>query len=89
MIEGHHRTIFARARFLIPERDRLVSNLLKVVPLRSTIGVAALRDLVTLYLKEKEVEARPGLEPEKYSYLTDSVEQKLRPGFSTATMASN
>ncbi|KAH8799672.1 hypothetical protein F5884DRAFT_113557 [Xylogone sp. PMI_703] len=64
-LEGHHRTIFNRTRFLMPERDRLASSLLEVAPLRSPIGFAALRDLVALCLKETEIEFRPGLEPEK------------------------
>jgi hypothetical protein len=55
-LEGHHRTIFGRTRFLMPERDRLASSLLEVAPLRSPISLAALRDLVTLYLKETEIE---------------------------------
>jgi hypothetical protein len=66
-LEGHHRTIFRRTRFLMPERNRLASSLLEVAPLRSPIGLAALRDLVALYLRETEAEVRPGLEPEKCS----------------------
>lgn len=65
----------------MPERDRLASSLLEVTPLRSPIGIAALRDLVALYLKDTEVEVRPGLEPEKCNCLTVAGEQKpTRPG---------
>lgn len=69
-LEGHHRTIFSRTRFLMPKRDRLASSLLEVAPMRSAIGLAALRDLVALYRKETEIEVRPGLEPEKCSCST-------------------
>ncbi|KAK0636608.1 hypothetical protein B0T17DRAFT_85569 [Bombardia bombarda] len=80
-LEGHHRTIFGRTRFLMPERDRLASSLLEVTPLRSPVGLAALRDLVALYLKETEIEVRPSLEPEKCSCSTIAGEQKpTRPG---------
>lgn len=54
----------------MPERDRLASSLLEITHLRSPAGIAALRDLVTLYLKETEIEIRPGLEPEKCSCST-------------------
>lgn len=40
----------------MPERDRLASSLLQVAPMHSTIGLAALRDLVALYRKETEIE---------------------------------
>lgn len=80
-LEGHHRTIFGQTRFLMPECNCLASSLLKVTPLRSPVGLAALRDLVALYLKETEIEVRPGLEPEKYSCLTVAGEQKpTQPG---------
>ncbi|KAF4627340.1 hypothetical protein G7Y89_g10811 [Cudoniella acicularis] len=49
--------------------------LLEVAPLR-TISLAALRDLVALYLNETEIKVRPGLEPEKCSCLTDVGEPK-------------
>jgi len=62
---AYHRTIFRRTRFLTPERDRLASSLLEVVPLRSPTGLAVLRDMVALCQKETEVIIRPGLEPEK------------------------
>jgi hypothetical protein len=74
----------------MPKRDGLASNLLEVARLRSPVSIAALRDLVTLCLKEKEVEARPGLESEKYSCSQHSSEQKLRrPNFSVTAIASN
>jgi len=54
----------------MPKHDRLASNLLEVAPLRGAISLAALRDLVALYLKETKVDVQPSLEPEKYSCLT-------------------
>jgi hypothetical protein len=46
---GYHRSIFDRVRFMMPERDRLASNLFEVAPLRSSVGLAVLRDMVAPY----------------------------------------
>ena len=62
---GYHRAIFERVRFMMPERDRLASNLFQVAALRSDTGVAVLRDMMELYQSRSEVEYRPGLEPDK------------------------
>jgi hypothetical protein len=62
---GYHRTIFDRARFMMPERDRLASSLFQVDTLRSPIGLAVLHDLIALYQRRSEVKYRPGLEPDK------------------------
>lgn len=62
---GYHRAIFDRVRFMMPERDRLASNLFQVAALRSDTGVAVLRDMMALYQSRSEVEYRPGLEPDK------------------------
>jgi len=77
-LEGHHRSIFGQTRFLMPKRDRLGSGLLEVVHLRNPTGITALRDLITLYLKETEIDFRPGLEPEKCSCSMVKSEQKLK-----------
>ncbi|KAF5965393.1 carbonic anhydrase 2 [Fusarium coicis] len=62
---GYHRAIFERVRFLMPERDRLSQNLFVVDKLRSPAGLAVLHDMLALYQKRRNVEYRPGLEPEK------------------------
>jgi hypothetical protein len=62
---GHHRTLFSRARALMPERDRLANNMFVIAPIRSDMGRAVLRDLITLYQQDTEVACRPGLEPER------------------------
>ena len=48
------------------ERDRLVSSLFVVTPIRSKEGRAALRDIIKLYRQDIKVTFRPGLEPGKY-----------------------
>jgi hypothetical protein len=74
----------------MPERDRLTSSLLEVTHLRSPVGLAALRDLVALYLKETKIEIQPGLEPEKCRCLMVASEQKLtRLGSSNTKIAYN
>ncbi|RYP53371.1 hypothetical protein DL768_001616 [Monosporascus sp. mg162] len=62
---GYHRAIFDRVRFLMPERDRLAQNLFEIDKLRSPAGLAVLRDMLALYQKRRNVEYRPGLEPDK------------------------
>ncbi|EXK83429.1 hypothetical protein FOQG_12291 [Fusarium oxysporum f. sp. raphani 54005] len=62
---GYHRAIFERVRFLMPERDRLSQNLFVVDKLRSPAGLAVLSDMLALYQKRRNVEYRPGLEPER------------------------
>ncbi|CAI6342310.1 unnamed protein product [Periconia digitata] len=71
---GRHRTIFERARKLMPVRDRLASSMFIVATIRSDAGKAVLQDLVELYLQEEEVAFRPGLELDKCHCLrkTDS-----------------
>jgi hypothetical protein len=58
--------IFDRCRFMMPERDRLATNLFKKATLRSHLGLSVLRDLMALFEKNSEVEFRPGLEQDKY-----------------------
>lgn len=62
---GHYRTRFNPIRHLMPERDRLASNLFLVAPIRSEEGRAVLCNTITIYQQEIEVAFRPGLEPEK------------------------
>lgn len=74
----------------MPERDPLAFGLLEVTPLRSPVGIAALRGLVALYLKETEIEVRPGLEPEKCSCSMMAGKQKpTRPSSSSTKTACN
>ena len=62
---GYHRAIFDRVRFMMPERNRLAQNLFEIAIMRSQVGLAVLRDMISLYQKDNMVEYRPGLEPEK------------------------
>ncbi len=66
---GYHRSHFHRVRRLMPERDRLASNLFLVAPIRSDEGRSVLRDMITLCRQDAEVPFRPGLEPEKCTCL--------------------
>jgi len=66
---GYYRSQFHRIRRLMPERDRLASNLFLVAPIRSNEGRSVLRDMITLCRQDTEVPFRPGLEPEKCSCL--------------------
>jgi hypothetical protein len=61
----YHYGIFDRCRFMMPERDRLATNLFKSATLRSPLGLSVLRDLMALLKKTSEVEFRPGLERNK------------------------
>ena len=66
---GYYRTQFHRIRRLMPERDRLASNLFLVALIRSNKGRAVLRDIIALCQQDTELPFRPGLEPERYSCL--------------------
>ena len=66
---GYHRSQFHRIRRLMPERDRLASNLFLVVSIRSGEGRSVLRDMIALCRQDAEVPFRPGLEPEKCTCL--------------------
>lgn len=69
VLMGYHWTQFHRVRRLMPERDRLASNLFLVAPTRSDEGRSVLRDMIALCQQEAEVPFRPGLEPEKCTCL--------------------
>lgn len=64
-LPGYHRAIFDRVRFLMPEWDRLAQNLFLIDKLRSPAGLAVLHDMLSLYRKRRNVEYRPGLEPDR------------------------
>ena len=74
---GYHRTQFHRVRRLMPERDRLASNLFVVAPIRTNEGRSVLRDMIALCQQDAEVPFRPGLELERCSCLM--AEHKLDP----------
>lgn len=74
---GRHRTTFSRVRHLMPERDRLASNLSRVAHIRSEEGREVLCNIIVLYQQQTEVAFCPGLEPEKCSCLVVDDKQKL------------
>jgi hypothetical protein len=61
----YHRALFARVRFIMPERDRLARDLFQVTKLRDLLGLSVLRDMMALYRQTSEVEFRPSLEWDK------------------------
>lgn len=69
ILMGYHRSQFHRVRRLMPERDRLASNLFLVAPIRSDEVRSVLRDMIALCQQDPEVPFRPGLEPEKCTCL--------------------
>ncbi len=68
----YHYGIFDRCRFMMPERDRLATNLFYEATLRSSLGLAVLRDLIALLRKPSEVQFRPGLERDKCGCVRNS-----------------
>ncbi|PGH00186.1 hypothetical protein AJ79_08291 [Helicocarpus griseus UAMH5409] len=62
---GHYRARFARASRMMPERQRLVTNIFEVATLRSKVGREVLRDMTALCSQKHEIETRLGLEPSK------------------------
>jgi len=66
---GYHRSQFHRIRRLMPERDRLTSNLFLVAPIRSDEGRFVLRDIIALCRQDIEIPFCLGLESEKCSCL--------------------
>ncbi|KAH7029765.1 uncharacterized protein B0I36DRAFT_350584 [Microdochium trichocladiopsis] len=61
----YYRSYFDRVRYLMPERDRLAKNLFQSAQLRESLGRSALTDLIALCTQKREVQYRPGLEPDK------------------------
>lgn len=64
-LPGYPRAIFDCVRFLMPEWDRLAQNLFLIDKLRSPAGLAVLHDMLSLYQKRRNVEYRPGPEPDR------------------------
>jgi hypothetical protein len=64
---GYHREIFHRCSFMMLVRKRLSESMFEVANLRDSTGIQAILDMVALCEQEREVEFRPGLEPEKCS----------------------
>jgi hypothetical protein len=59
-----HRSYFDRVvRHMVPERDRLARTLPLAVPLRSTEGISALRDLIALRTNDSRVAYQDVLRP--------------------------
>jgi hypothetical protein len=69
---GYHREIFRRCSFMMPRRERLAQLMFEVADLRSPAGIQAIYDTMALCEQEREVEFRPGLEPDKcHCYFND------------------
>ena len=51
---------------MMPKRDRLSRDLLRVARLRDPLGLSFLHDMMSLYRHTSEVEFRPGLERDKF-----------------------
>ena len=73
----YHRSQFHRIRRLMPERDRLTSNLFLVALIRSDEDHSVLRDMIALCRQNIEVPFRPSLEPKKCSCLMTDHKLKL------------
>jgi hypothetical protein len=63
--QGYHREIFSRCSFMMPARRRLADGMFEVAGLRSPAGLQVIHDMMELYEQEREVEFRPGLEPDR------------------------
>ncbi|KAH7025178.1 uncharacterized protein B0I36DRAFT_249983, partial [Microdochium trichocladiopsis] len=61
----YHRSYFDRVRYLMPERDRLATDLFQSTGLRGELGHRVLRDLIAICTQTTEVQFRRGLEPDK------------------------
>ena len=57
------RTRFSRVRHLMPERDRLATNLFLPIRLRSPEGQAVVQDLIALCKNNRRVAYHPNLQP--------------------------
>lgn len=64
--QGYHREIFNRCSFMMPARRRLAEDMFEVADLRSPAGLRVIQDMTELCEKEREVDFRPGLEPNRY-----------------------
>ena len=61
----YHGSLFARVRFMMPERDRLARDLFQIAKLRDPEGLSVLRDMMALHRQTSKVEYRSGLERDK------------------------
>jgi hypothetical protein len=61
---GHHLNQFSLTSPLMPERRDLAESLSIVARIRSEVGRAALRDMISLCQQDTEVAVRLGLEPD-------------------------
>jgi hypothetical protein len=75
----YHRPIFDRVKLLMPEQDRLTSNLFQVAPLHSPTGLAVLHDMMAPYQKHSEVGYWPGLKPDKCRCQKDDTKPRCKP----------
>jgi len=58
------RDFFSRVvGHMVPERDRLAQSLMEAAPLRSPIGISALKDLITLLTSDSRVAYQETLRP--------------------------
>jgi hypothetical protein len=76
---GYHLEIFHRYRFTMPTPKRLAQLMFEVAALRSPVGIQATYDMMVLCTQEREVEFRPGPEPDKCGCFNDE-DAKLRLG---------
>jgi hypothetical protein len=63
--QGYHRKIFDRCSFMMPARRRLAEDMFEVANLRSPAGLRVIQDMTELCEREREVDFRPGLEPNR------------------------
>lgn len=61
---GYHREIFSRCSFMVPARRLLADGMFEIDNLRGPIGIQVMQAMVKLCKQEREVEFRPGLEPD-------------------------
>ena len=61
--EDYHRTLFARRRHLMPERDFLADALFIPTPLRSRKGIEIIKNLISLYRKDCQNAYHPNMRP--------------------------
>ena len=62
-LEDYHRTLFARRRHLMPERDFLADALFTPTPLRSSKGIKIVNNLISLYRKDCQNAYHPNMRP--------------------------
>lgn len=78
---GRLRARFARVSRMMPERERLATNMSLAPPLRSPLGRSVLNDMIALCKQEPELIIRPGLEPDKCHCRTFSADKSKVDGY--------